>query len=143
MIKLHTNIIVGSPNDLAFVFQTVNYIINSSPSLNNLINHPNFINFNINSFSFDTLQPLVNLAEFVKNKISLNQNIFLLCESGLLNSLILGMFIIMKFYNLDFDTVFQNISNTYHIHPYNSYSLLKYYEPYILSYPNSEKMDIS
>lgn len=143
MIKIHSNIVVGSLNDLQNVINTVHYIINCSPNLNNLILHPNYINLNITYFTFDSLQILNSMYDFIKSKIFFNQNIFLLCENGINNSLIAGIFIAMKLYNLTYNNIYYPISSLYSINSYDYYSGLKYFEPYIINYRPSDQMDIS
>lgn len=143
MIKIHPNILVGSLHDLSQIINSVNFIINCSLNLNNAMTHPNYLNLNINQFSLDSLQTLNSVYDFVIGKISLNQNIFLLCETGIDKSLILGIFIMMKLYNLSYHTTYYNIAATNKINNYDSYSGLKNYEPYIGFCGSGEKMDIS
>jgi hypothetical protein len=143
MIKINPNIVVGSLNDLPNILNSVHYIINCSVNLNNLFVHQNYMNLNIHHFSIDSLQLLNSLFDFIKNKILLNHNIFLLCENGINNSLITGMFVAMKLYNLTYNEVYYKISIIYPIHSYDFYSGLKYYEPYIQDYNLSDEMDIS
>ena len=83
------------------------------------------------------------MYDFIIYKILLNNNVFLLCETGIDNGLIVGMFILMKMLNLNFNNVYYKIANIYKIKSYNYYSGLKYYEPYILKYTSEDKMDIS
>lgn len=143
MIKIHPNIIIGSPNELAQIINSVNYIINCSINLNNAILHSNYLNLNITQFTINSLKILNTMYDFINNKILLNKNIFLLCETGIDNSLIAGMFIIMKMLNLNYNTVYYKIATIYKIKYYDCYSGLKYYEPYILNYNSGDKMDIS
>jgi len=142
MIKIHSNIIIGSPHDLAQIINSVNYIINCSASLNNLLVHPNYINLNIQQFTFNSLQILNSLFDFISWKISLNQNIYLLCETGTNYSLIVGMFVVMKLYNLSYSEVYYRLSSLHNIGSYDFYSGLKYYEPYIIIRDTNNKMDI-
>ena len=141
MIKIHSNIIIGSPSDLAQNINNIHYIINCSINLNNAIIHPNYLNLNIIHFSFESLNILNSVYDFIINKILLNQNVFLLCETGIEFSLIVGMFIIMKMLNLDYYNTYCNIANIHKIKSYEYYFGLKYYEPYI--YNCKDKMDIS
>lgn len=143
MINLQTNIFIGTPHDLQNIIHSINYVFNCSTNLNNLINHPNYINLNINNFSFETLQYLINLSDFIYQKTLLNQNIFILCENGIGSSLIIGMFYIMKCYNLDYNYVYTYISKIYSINHYDFYAGLKYFEPYIIKNTFGEKMDCS
>lgn len=143
MIKIHSNIIIGSTNDLTHIFNYVHYIINCSINLNNLLVHPNYLNLNITQFTLDSLQILNSLYDFVNSKILLNQNIFLLCENGINNSLIVGIFLMMKLYKLNYADVYYQISARHSINSYDFYAGLKYYEPYIIGYKISDKMDIS
>jgi hypothetical protein len=142
MIKIHPNIIVGSPSDLSSVLNSVHYIINCSINLNNLIVHSNYLNLNIQQFTFDSLQILNSVFDFINCKILLNQNIFLLCENGINNSLVVGIFIIMKLHNSNYNDVYNYMSTIHQINPYNFYSGLKYFEPCIIS-KSIDKMDIS
>jgi hypothetical protein len=144
MIKIHPNIIVGSINELAQVLNTVHYIINCSVNLNNYMVHPNYLNTNIQKFSLETLPTLNSIYDFVYQQVSLGKNIFLCCETGTNQSLIIGMFIIMKMFNINFYNVFYKIFYTNKINSYEYYSGLVNYEPYILSNTNTnDKMDTS
>ena len=133
MLKIHPNIIIGNPYDLSLVLDKVNYIFNCSSNLNNLIIHQNYLNLNISSFSYDSLYPLLNLYNYINNILINQQNVFILCVTGINHSLVVGMFIIMKLYNINFDIVYHNIIQTYKIGPYELYSGLKYYEPFIIN----------
>jgi hypothetical protein len=147
MIKIHSNIIVGSCDSLlqSTILPHVHYIINCSTNLNNLIVHPNYINLGVDKFGFKTLRTLNSLSDFVNEKISLGNNIFLLCENGIGHSLVVGMFIIMKMHNINFDQVFNQLSASYNINNYDFYSGLKRYEPFIkeeYKKNNNYKMDL-
>lgn len=142
MIKIHPNILIGSPPELQQVLPSVNFIINCSMNLNNLIVHPNYINLNISIFNQETLTYLNNLYNFIVEKICSNQNIFLLCETGINNSLIIGMFIIMKMFNLNYNQVYYTIANSHRINSYDFYTGLKFYEIHIIS-NFSENMDLT
>jgi len=143
MIKIHSNIIIGSPSDLAQIINSVHYIINCSTNLNNIIVHPNYLNLNITQFTTESLNILNSVYDFVNNKILLNQNVFLLCDSGIGNSLIVGMFFIMKLLNLNYYNTYYNIATYNKINSYEFYAGLTYYEPYIIKNGLGEKMDIS
>lgn len=143
MIKIHPNIIIGSPSELTQIINSVHYIINCSIALNNKLIHPNYINLNISQFNYGSLQILNSMFDFINLKIRLNQNIFLLCETGIDNSLIVGMFIMMKLHNSYFKNIYYQILNIYNnIKPYDFYAGLEYYEQYILNAKTNE-MDIS
>jgi hypothetical protein len=141
MLKIHPNIIVGTPYDLSLVLDKVNYIFNCSPNLNNLIVHQNYINLTLVNFSYETLQLLLYLYNFIIDKIAYNQNIFILCETGINSSLTVGMFLIMKLYKLNFDYVYHNIAHSHKIGSYELYSGLKHFELFIDD-NSGEKMDI-
>jgi hypothetical protein len=143
MIKIHPNIIIGSLSDLGQILGSVNYIVNCSTNLNNIISHPNYLNLNINQFTFESLQTLNSVYDFVFSKLVLEQNVFLLCETGIDKSLIVGLFILMKMHNLNFNSVYHNVANSNKINPYECYSGLKIYEPHIIAFGSGEKMDIS
>lgn len=149
MIKIHQNIIVGSINELAQLLNSVHYVINCSVNLNNSIVNPNYLNANIYNFSLQTLPTLNSIYDFVCGQIALGKNIYLSCETGLNQSLIVGMFIMMKMFNLNFYNVYLKICCTNKINPYDYYAGLTNYEPYILNYSqnynrnNDSKMDIS
>ena len=142
MIKIHKNIIIGSLMDLQHLLNSVTYIINCSPTFSKLLSHPNYLNLNINSPSAEKLNTLNQVTDFINNKVLLNHNIFLLCETGLNNSLIVGMFFLMKFYNVSYNTVYHNIAITNRINPYEFYLGLTSFEPHIIK-TTSENMDLS
>ena len=141
MIKIHSNIIIGSPNDLTQLLNSVHYVVNCSISLNNLYVHPNYINLNIVNFSNDSLQILNSIFDFINWKILSNQNIFLLCENGISNSLMVGMFFMMKLHVLNYNDVYYRIATIHRINSHDFYSGLKYYEPYIIKCEVNDKMD--
>ena len=143
MIKIHSNIIIGSPSDLAQIVNSVHYIINCSTNLNNMMVHSNYLNLNITQFTTESLNILISVYDFINNKILLNQNVFLLCDSGIGHSLIVGMFFVMKLLNLNYYNTYHNIATVHKINSYEFYSGLKYYEPYIIKYGFGEKMDHS
>jgi hypothetical protein len=142
MLNIYKNIIIGTPHDLSLVMNNVHYIINCSVNLNNLIIHPNFININLTMIDNNALNLLFDLYCFVKNKIFINNTIFILCETGINTSLFVGMYLIMKLCNLPFNDVYNIIVNAIKIHPYNTYSILKYYENFIFQQTNNN-MDLS
>lgn len=81
--------------------------------------------------------------EFINNKILLNQNVFILCDTGLNNSLFVGMYFLMKYYNLNYHTVYHNIASSNKINSYEHYLSLTLFEPYIFKLPISNNMDLS
>jgi hypothetical protein len=142
MIKIHSNIVIGSPTDLIQYIPYINYVINCSINLNNLFIDPNYINLNITKFDFSTLEILNKLVDFISYKISQNQNIFLLCENGINHSLIVGMFLIMKIHKINYNDVYYYLSSIHQINNYDFYCGLKYYEPYIIVSAINHKMEI-
>lgn len=142
MIVIHPNIIVGSVYDLTANFNNIHYILNCSISLNNLLFHPNYINLNISIFNQNSIQLLNSIFEFIYGNIELKYNIFILCETGINNSLIIGMFIIMKLYKLKYNDVYNSIVKNNIINSYYYYSGLIFYEQYILDKNNIDDMDI-
>ena len=143
MIKIHSNILIGSPSDLTQIANSVHYIINCSTHLNNIIVHQNYLNLNITQFTAESLNILNSVYDFINNKILLNQNVFLLCDSGIGHSLIVGMFLIMKLFNLNYYNTYHKIATIHKINSYEFYSGLKYYEPHIIKCGLGEKMDLS
>jgi hypothetical protein len=138
MIKIHSNIIIGNFNDLQLLLPNVSFIINCFSGYSYLYNNPNFIN--VVNLEYNTFLQLYN---FINYKILLNNNIFILCDTGKNISLIIGMFFLMKYHNLNFNTVYYNIAYYNHINSYEYYSNLISFEPYILSPPQSNNMEIS
>ncbi len=142
MIKIHSNIIIGNLSDLQQLINNVTYIINCSPNFAKLCSHPNYLNLNINNPIHETLNILNQISDFMYNKIMSNQNIFLLCDTGINNSLIVGMFFLMKFFNINYQSVYHNITLFSKINPYEFYLGLAQFEPYILK-SSCENMDLS
>ncbi len=143
MIKIHSNIIIGSPSDLAQIINSVHYIINCSTNLNNIMVHPNYLNLNIPQFTLESINILNSVYDFLNNKILLNQNVFLLCDTGINNSLIVGMFCVMKLLDLNYYNTYYKIATFNKINSYEFYSGLKHYEPYIIKNRAGDKMDLS
>ena len=98
MIKIHSNIIIGSPNDLTQLLNSVHYVVNCSISLNNLYVHPNYINLNIVNFSNDSLQILNSIFDFINWKILSNQNIFFFFFCTHTHGMFLQTFVIFHFF---------------------------------------------
>jgi hypothetical protein len=140
MIKIHSNVVIGSTSDLNQILTHVHYIINCSTNLNNLFVHPNYLNLNITQFSIGSLQILNSVYDFINSKIQLNQNIFILCENGIGNSLIVGMFLAMRLYKLNYNQVYYQIATKHSVNHYDFYSGLKHFEPQILN-RDLDKMD--
>lgn len=144
MIKIHNNIIIGTPSDLQQLINYTTFIINCSPHLANLLNHPNFININITNPNLQEILYLLNqTSEFIYNKISSNQNIFIMCDTGINNSLIVGMFFLMKLHNINYYSVYYNIASSHKIHSFDFYLGLTHFEPHILKKIEENRMDLS
>lgn len=142
MIKIHPNVIVGNLSELQHALHEVTYIINCSPTYSQLINHPNYFNLNINNINHETLNILIQVCNFINSKILLNHNIFLLCDTGIGISLMVGIFFLMQYHNINYNTVYHNIAIAHKINPYEYYLMLIHFEPYILKFSN-ESMDMS
>jgi hypothetical protein len=140
MIKIHPNIIIGNPNELHGLLNSVTYIINCSINLNNLINHPNYINLNIDKFSWESFYTLNELYKFINGKIIYGNNFFLLCDTGINNSLVVGIFILMNIYKAKYNDIYYQLAYTNKINSYEYYSGLVNFEPNILA---NDMMDLS
>jgi hypothetical protein len=143
MIKIHSNIIIGNLCELQQIITNVSYIINCHHNYSQLSNHPNYLNLIINNINYETLNLLIQVYDFINNKILLNQNIFLLSDTGLNESLFIGMFFLMKFHNANYQTIYYNIAFNNRIYPYEYYASLTYFEPHILKLYIHENMDLS
>lgn len=143
MIKIHPNIIIGNIPQLQQVINNVSYIINCHSEYSHICNHPNYLNLIINNINYETFCHLNQVFDFINNKISLNQNIFILCNTGINISLFVGMFFLMKFHNLNYKTIYDQIALFHQIFPYEYYACLSLLEPYILKYSSGENMDLS
>lgn len=142
MIKIHTNIIIGNLIDLQNLINNTTFIINCSSNYQKLFEHPHFLNLNLHNPLYDTYSILEQVYFFISSKIVFNQNIFILCDSGISDSLTVGIFFLMKFYNMNYKTVYNNLSLHYKINSYNYYSKLVNFEKHIKLYKNDD-MDLS
>ena len=130
MFCLFNNIFICSVNELPFLnLNNFNYIVNCSIKLNYLINSNNFININIEHLSDKTIDNFILIYNFIINNI--NAKIIILDETGKDIAMFLGIFIIMTYYNVDFNNVYDNIKNYTYLHDKNYYLYLSYYNNFI------------
>lgn len=137
MFCLFNNIFICSVNELPFLnLNNFNYIINCSIKLNYLINNNNFININIEHLSDKTIDNFIQIYNFIN--ININSKIIILDETGKDLAMFLGIFIIMKYYNIDFNNVYDNIKNYTHLYDKNYYLYLSYSDNFINNYMEVE-----
>jgi hypothetical protein len=90
------------------------------------------LNLNL-PFYNGTSIPILNKAyEFIINKINLSQNIVILCENGISDGMLFSIFFLMKFHNLSYDKVYDQISKTIPINSLFYYYALKSLENQII-----------
>lgn len=124
MFCIFNNIFICSVNELPLLnLNNFNFIINCSNKLSNLINNQNFLNLNIDQLSIENFNEVYNFI--LKN---INQKIIILDETGKDISMILGMFIVMKYYNVNFDLVYDNIKIYTDLYNKEYYSFLYNYK---------------
>jgi hypothetical protein len=133
MYQLHQRIILISINELNTLNpQQVNWIINCSNSLNNYMKHPNYLNLNLPFYNGDSIQVLTKAYEFIIGQINLSQNIIILCENGISGGMLFSIFFLMKFHNMTYDKVYDQISKTIPINSMFYYYSLKSLENQII-----------
>jgi hypothetical protein len=133
MYQLHQRIILIGISELNTLnSQQVNWIINCSNSLNNHLTHPNYINLNLPFYNAESIQVLNKAYEFIISQINLSQNIVILCENGIAGGMLFSIFFLMKFHNLSYDKVYNQISKTIPINSMFYYYSLKSLENQII-----------
>jgi len=136
MYQLHQRIILININELNTLnAQQVNWIINCSHSLNNYMVHPNYLNLNLPFYNGESIQVLTKAYDFIINQINLSQNIVILCETGVAGGMLFSIFFLMKFHNMTYDKVYDQISKTIPINSIFYYYSLKSLENQIIQIP--------
>lgn len=131
MFCLFDNIYFCGINEIKSLnLEQINYILNCSPNLTNLVSGTNCINLNLYQ-SIDTLIPhITETLNFIFDCLSKKYKIILLDESGKDNSIFIGIMFLMKYYKQNFSNIYDSLSNYASIHPkeyYNSISSIEYY----------------
>ena len=137
MFCLFDNIYICGINEL----QTLNltnftYILNCSVSINNATNNSNYVNLNLDK----PINMLINninwTMDFIYNSCQNGYKIILLDETGKDNSIFIGIIFLIKFYNLNFDTIYNSLSNYINIHPKEYYNPILSIEHFIIKNSN-------
>ena len=114
-----------------------NFIINCSPSLNNLFqSNPNYINLNLDQPINLLIDKIIQSLEFIYNCYIRGNKIILLDETGKDNSIFICIMFLMKFYNKDFETIYNSISNYAKIHPKEYYSSIQSVQYFLIKQEN-------
>jgi hypothetical protein len=74
--------------------------------------------------------------DFIYNSCKSGHKIILLDETGKDNSIFIGIIFLMKFYNLNFDTIYNSLSNYINIHPKEYYYPILSIEHFIIKNSN-------
>ena len=136
MYQIHQKIILIPVNELNTLNPNhVNWIINCSNSLNNHMVHPNYLNLNLPFYNGESIQVLNKAYEFIIGQINLSKNIVILCENGISGGMLFTIFFLMKFHNLSYDIVYDQISKTIPINSMFYYYSLKSLENQIIQIP--------
>jgi hypothetical protein len=94
--------------------------------------HPNYLNLNLPFYNGESIQVLNKAYEFIIQQINLSQNIVILCENGIAGGMLFAIFFLMKFHNLSYDKVYDQISKTIPINSMFYYYSLKSLENQII-----------
>ena len=133
MYKLHDRIILISVSEINnFDPKDINWIINCSQSLNTYISHPNYLNLDLPFYNGDSIKVLNNAYAFIIHHINLSENIIILCENGIAGGMLFTIFFLMKFHNMTYDTVYEEISKNIQINSFFYYYSLKSLENQII-----------
>ena len=123
MFCIFNNILICSINDLQLLnINNFNFIINCSLEYNKLFENPNYINLNIKEFNIFNIDSLFNIINFIIKNI--NQKIILLDENGKNNAMVIGLYLFMKYYKINFSYAYDNIKTLTELNNKNYYFFL-------------------
>jgi hypothetical protein len=133
MFQIHEKIILMTLTELESVNpDNVDYILNCDPKLNNIMNHPNYLNINITIYNMETLPYFDSIYKFLINQLANNKNIILLGEDIYENPITFAIYFLMRYHNLPFDTIYHQLDNTLRIRHIFFYYALKSLEQFII-----------
>ncbi len=133
MFCLFDNIYICGVNEISSLnLLNFNYILNCSMSLNNIMSNPNFINLNFDKPINMLVNNIIYTLDFIFNSYKEGHKIILLDETGKDNSIFIGIMFLMKYYNTNFDSIYNSISNYASIYPKDYYNPIISIEYYIL-----------
>ena len=131
MFCLFDNIYFCGVKDLnSLNLSQIQYILNCSLNLNNLMSVPNYINLNLSQPINNLLPYINNSLNFIYDCLSKKYKIILLDDSGKENSIFIGIMFLMKYYKQNFENIYNSLSNYTSIYSkeyYNSISTIEYY----------------
>ena len=133
MFCLFDNIYICGINEIQTLnLANFNYILNCSVTLNNVIQCSNFINLNLDKPINLLIENIILILDFIYNSCMCNHKIILLDETGKDNSIFIGIMFLMKMYNLNFDSIYNSLSNYICIHPKEHYHFILSIEYFII-----------
>lgn len=133
MFCLFNNIYICGINEIhSLNLSNFNYILNCSSSLNNIISNSNFINLNFDKPIGMLVNNIIWTLDFIYNSYIQGNKIILLDETGKDNSIFIGIMFLMKYYNANFDSIYNSISNYASIHSKEYYSSILSIEYFII-----------
>lgn len=133
MFCLFDNIYICGINEIQTLnLQNFTYILNCSINLNNIIQSSNFINLNLDKPIDLLIENIISILDFIYNSCACNYKIILLDETGKDNSIFIGIMFLMKIYNLNFDSIYNSLSNYICIHPKEYYNFILSIEYFII-----------
>ena len=133
MFCLFDNIFICGITELQTLnLSNFNYIFNCSITLNNIIQNSNYINLNLDKPLNLLIENIIWTLDIIYNSCVNNHKIILLDETGKDNSIFIGIMFLMKFYNLNFDSIYNSLSNYINIHPKEYYHSILSIEYFII-----------
>lgn len=138
MFCLFDNIYICGINEIQTLnLANFNYILNCSVQLNNVISSSNFINLNINK-PINQMIDIINWClNFIYSCCVEKFKIILLDETGKDNSIFIAIMFLMKYYNLNFDTIYNSFANYICIYPKEYYNSILSIEYFLINFHNN------
>ncbi len=131
MYCLFSNIYICGLNELNLLnLSNFTFIINCSKKFNTLIQSPNFLNINEDTFNLKNFELLEQIYQWLEKNYQ--SRVIILDETGLDNAMLICIYIIMKSSNTSFHLVYDNLNKTIKLREKNHYKILLDCEKQIL-----------
>ena len=131
------NLFISSFNQLNLLnIHSFDYVININPKNLNYNLPKNIINYNIDFFNIDSVNAIINLYDFILLHLFNKKILIINNENNIAD--VFFIFFLMKFYNKNYDTVFNMLQLNIDTSLKKQYSFLR---KFIHNY-NSDLMDV-
>jgi hypothetical protein len=132
------NLFISSSNQLDLLnIHTFDYVVNINPENLNYNLFKNVINYNIDFFNIDSFNAITNLYDFILLHLFTKKILIINNENNIAD--VFFIFFLMKFYNKNYDTVFNMLQLNIDTSLKKQYSFLR---KFIHNNYNSDLMDV-